>query len=98
MNPKPSLDQDIFKTGVSISEPRPWFASIARQIRQNREERTAPHAEIFARPDPSALDKFIPPPSLLTSIFATASGMFSDRHRKLEMTAAPIEVDELWSK
>jgi TonB family protein len=98
MNPKQSLDQDIFKTGVSISEARPWFASIARQIRQNREDRTAPHAEITARPDPSALDKFVSPPSLLTSIFSTASGMFSERHRKIEMTAAPIEVEELWSK
>jgi TonB family protein len=98
MNSKQPLDQDIFKTGVSISETRPWYASIVRQIRQKREEQNAPHAEVTARPDPSALDKFVTTPSLISSIVSTARGMFSERHRRIETTAAPVEVQELWSR
>jgi len=98
MNSNEHIDQEIFKTGISISEPVPWFASIARYFRQKREDRLTPHVEVTSRPDPTALDKFVTAPSLLTSIMSTARGMFSDRHRVIQTTAAPVEVVDLWSK
>jgi TonB family protein len=98
MNSNEIKEQDIFKTGTSISAPVPWFASLARQFRQNREDRQTPHVEVTARPDPTALDKFVIRPSLWSSIFSTARGMFSDRHRVIQTTAAPVEVQDLWSK
>jgi TonB family protein len=97
MNPNQSYDQDIFKTGITISESRPWFASIAQQFRQRREDRQTPHVDISARPDPTALDKFVKSKSLIGSIVSTARGMFADRHRHIETTAAPVEVQDLWS-
>jgi protein TonB len=98
MSSNESLNQDIFRTGTSISESRPWFTSIFRQLRERSEDRNSPHIDVTAKPDPTALDKFVKSKSLLTSIVATARGMLSDRHRIIEMTAAPVEVEELWSK
>ena len=98
MNPSEINEQDIFKTGTSLSEPRTWLSSILEQIRQNREDHNRPSAQITAAPDPSALDKFVKPKPLLGSILATARGMLADRGRTLQMTATPIEVEDLWSK
>jgi len=99
MNPNDSNEQDIFKTGTSISRTQPWFSSILAQLRQRREDRAAtPAVPITAKPDPSALDKFVKSKSLLTSIIGTARDIFSNRHRKIETTATPVEVVELWSK
>jgi len=99
MNPKQFNEQDIFKTGTSISQPKTWLSSILDQIRQSREEQNAPAAHITATPDPSALDKFVKPKaSLLGSIIETARGMLADRGRTIETTATPIEVEDLWSR
>ena len=97
MSSKEINDQDIFKTGISISEPVPWFFSLVRQFRQRRDDRLTPHVAVTSQPDPTALDKFVKGQSLLTSIVATARGMFSDRHRVIQTTAAPVEVQDLWS-
>ena len=98
MNPNDSNEQDIFKTGTSISRSQPWFSSILAQLRQRREDQSASAPPITAAPDPSALDKFVKSKSLLASIFGTAGDMVSSRHRKIETTAAPVEVVEIWSK
>src|SRR5829696_1077000 len=98
MNPNDTNEQDIFKTGTSISQSQPWFSSILEHFRQNREARNHPSTQITAAPDPSVLEKFAKPKSLLGSIFSTASGMLKDRGRTIEMTATPLEVEELWSK
>jgi TonB family protein len=98
MNFNESHDQDIFSTSTAISESVPWYASIVRYFRQRREDRSIPHADVTAQPDPTALDKFVKNEPLLSSIFATARGIFSDRHRTIEMTAVPVEVQDLWSR
>jgi TonB family protein len=99
MTPNELNEQDIFKTGTSLSQPQPWFSSILKQIRQRREDRDAPVAQITAKPDPSALDKFVKPKtSLLGHIIATARAMLDERGRIIETTATPIEVEDLWSK
>jgi TonB family protein len=96
MNPNESNEQDIFKTGISISQTQSWFSSILQQLRQRRQD--GPRPQITAAPDPSVLDKFVEPPSLLKSILATAKGMLADRGRTIQMTATPLEVEELWAK
>jgi TonB family protein len=98
MNPYDSNEQDIFKTGISLSRTQPWFSSILNQLRQRKEDRDAPHAQLSATPDPSVLDKFVEAPSLLSSIVATVKGIRADRGRKIEMTATPVEVADLWSQ
>jgi periplasmic protein TonB len=98
MNPNASNEQDIFKTGTSISQTQPWYKSIIEQFRQRREDRDAPSVHITATPDPSVLEKFVEPPGLLNSIISTAKGMLRDRGRTIEMTATPVEVEELWTK
>jgi TonB family protein len=98
MNPDDLNDQDIFKTGTSLSQTQPWFSSLLKQFRQNREDRDRPAAHLTAVPDPSALDKFVKPKPLLGSILATARGMLDDRGRTIQTTATPIEVEDLWSK
>jgi TonB family protein len=97
MNPNEFNGQDIFKTGTSISQPQSWFSSILKQLRQNREDRSRPSAHVTAAPDPTALDKFVKSRPLLGSIFGTARGMLADRGRTINMTATPIEVEDLWS-
>jgi protein TonB len=91
-------DPSIFKTGTSLSQTQPWFSSILKQFRQNREDRNMPSAHVTAAPDPSALDKFVKPKPLLGSILATVRGLLADRGRTIETTAAPVEVEDLWSK
>ena len=66
MNPNDSNEQDIFKTGISISrtaalvqlDPRANSASAGRIA-------TRRMLQITAAPDPSVLDKFVEPTSLL---------------------------------
>lgn len=98
MNPYDSTEQEIFKTGISISRPQPWFSSILDQLRQRKADRNAPHAQLTAIPDPTVLDKFVEPTSLIASIIATSKGILADRGRTIEMTATPVEVADLWSK
>jgi|SRR5688572_1312389 len=98
MNPNEYNGQDIFKTGTSISQPTTWFSSILSQFRQRREDRNVPPAHLTAAPDYSVLKKYEKPKSLLGSIISTAEGMLADRGRTIQTTAAPVEVEELWSK
>jgi protein TonB len=97
MNLHGSDEQEIFKTGISISEPVSWFQSIARYFRQRKEDRNAPHAAVSSAPDPTALDKFVKARSPLSSILWTIRDMRSDKDRHYNVTAAPVEVEELWS-
>src|SRR5262245_59149672 len=50
MNPNDYNEQDIFKTGTSLSETQPWFSSILKQIRQRREDRNQPAVHITSAP------------------------------------------------
>jgi protein TonB len=92
-----SHEQDIFKTGTSISEPVSWFQSIIRYFRQRKEDRGATPAAVTSAPDPTALDKFVQARSPLASILWTIRDMRLDKNRHIEMTAQPVEVQELWS-
>jgi len=97
MNLHDANDQEIFKTGIQISEPVSWLQSILNQLRQRKEDREAPHATVTAAPDPTALDKFVKARSPLASILWTLRDIKTDKSRHYETTAAPVEVQELWS-
>jgi len=65
-----------------------------------RNAKTAPHAEITAERDPSALDKLVDPPSQIVSLFSTLKATHSRRipsasHRN---AATLVEVQDIWSK
>src|SRR5262245_9694084 len=96
-----SNEPSVFKTVPSASNTS-WITSLVRQIRELRQERKNPPArvEITAKLDPEALNKFVETPSPHASLFATLKGMREDRHNphRLETTAAPVEVEEIWSK
>jgi periplasmic protein TonB len=98
MKPYDSNEQEIFKTGIQISEPESWLQSIVRHFRQRREDRDAPPAAVTAPPDPNALDKFVQSRSPLASILWTVRDMRADKNRHFDVTAAPVEVQDLWSK
>jgi TonB family protein len=94
--------RDIFTTGTSISESNAWFISLLRQIRENLAERRnpTPKVEITAERDPSALDKLVNPPSQIASLYSSVKSIINEKlhPRHIETTAAPVEVEELWSK
>jgi TonB family protein len=94
--------RDIFTTGTSISESNAWFKSLFRQIRENLAERRnpTPKAEITAERDPSALDKLVNPPSQISSLYSVLKSIINDKRHPhhIETTAAPVEVEEIWSK
>jgi len=94
--------RDIFSTGTSISESNAWFISLLRQIRENLAERRNPRpkVEITAERDPSALDKLVNPPSQIASLYSTLKSIIDEKlhPHHIETSAAPVEVEELWSK
>jgi len=92
-----SKDQEIFKTGIQISERVSWFDSIRQYFRDQRESRNVPQARITAAPDPTALDKFVKSRTPLSSVIWTIKDIMSDKNRHLDVTAKPVEVVELWS-
>lgn len=98
----PDPDTDLFATGTRLSQPAPWFSSLRRQLHELREERQHPQPklEITAQRDPAALEKLIETPSAFGSLVAQIRGLIDDRlhSRKIETTAAPVEVEEIWSK
>jgi TonB family protein len=98
MNSNDSNEQEIFKTGTRISQSESWLQSIARQLRQRREDRDKAPASVSSAPDPHALDKFVKARSPLASILWTLRDMRADKSRHYDITAAPVEVQELWSK
>ncbi len=90
-------DQEIFKTGTTISEPVSWLQSILQQLRTWRQDHER-HADVSAELDPTALDKFVKSRSPLSSIFWTLRDIRSDKSRNFHTTAAPVEVQELWAR
>src|SRR3989442_10256502 len=97
-----ATERGVFKTGTSISDSASWLNSLVHQLRELREERRNPPApvEITAEKDPSALQKLVETPSPITSLIASVRGMIDDRlhPHTIETTAAPVEVEELWSE
>jgi len=102
-NYKPSeLSWDIFPTGTSVSEPKPLFVSLLRQIRELRREARHPQRKlnITAEKDFSALNKFIEQPSPFASLLWQIRELIREsRHpTKRETTALPVQIKEIWSK
>jgi len=103
---KPNLPKEpgesVFVTGTSISDAESWITSLARQLRELRDERRNPHTpvQITAERDLSALDKLVEQPSAYASLAAGVRELIQDtlHPRKIQMTAAPVEVEEIWSK
>jgi protein TonB len=91
----------VFGTVGNVSDSS-WISSLVRQIRELREERKHPRPplEITAQRDPSALGKFIETPSPISSLLATLRGIREDKRNphRLETSAVPVEVEEIWSK
>jgi len=95
-------EQDIFKTGTSISDSKAWFGSLIRQIREFLAERRnpKPRIEVTAAADPSALDRLVDPPSQVASLIASIKETYNETFHphQIEMTATPVQVEEIWSK
>jgi TonB family protein len=93
---------DLFSTGTSVCEPRSLFLSLFRQIGELLEERThpLPKFNLTVARDPSALEKFVEQPSPFLSLLSQIRDLVREsRHpRKLETTAAPVKIKEIWSK
>ena len=76
--------------------------------RQRRDAQNAPHVDITANPDPTALEKFVAAESpwrRMLFIFLPTLSLVSAmrersayRHRTIATTAQPVEVEDLWSK
>lgn len=103
MKPKESDPrEDIFTTGMAVSDAPSWFSSLIMQVRELREERLHPRApiKITAEKDLGALEKLIDPPSPVASLVTEVREIIQDalHPRKIETTAAPVEVEEIWSK
>src|SRR6185295_15957370 len=104
MNPNENNDPrfGILKTGTTVSDSPSWLDSLLKQIKELREERTHPRAqvEITAKRDPSALDKLVEMPSPVLSLFSDIREAINDtlHPRKIETSVQPVEVEEIWSK
>ncbi len=104
MKPKQNNEpgESVFVTGTSISDGESWFSSLVSQLREMRDERRNPQArvEITAEKDMSALSKLVEQPSAYTSLASGLRELIQDtlHPRKIETTATPVEVDEIWSK
>jgi len=94
--------ESVFLTGTTVSDAGSWYHSLAKQLRELREERRnpPPPVHITAAKDMSALDKLVQDPSAASSLVSQIRTLIYDaRHpHKLEMTATPVEVDEIWSQ
>src|SRR5262245_25191008 len=104
MKPNETNDADerVFVTGTSISEAGSWYTSLVKQLREIQEARRNPKppVQITATPDRSALDKLVEPPSAFKSLIAGLRDSINDslHPHKIETTATPVEVEEIWSK
>jgi len=94
--------ESVFKTGTCVSDAGSWYSSLARQLREIREERRNPRTpvQITAAMDMSALDKLVQDPSSWQSLTAGIRSFIDEslHPRKIETTATPVEVEEIWSK
>jgi TonB family protein len=86
----------------SITNSKSWFSSLVDQIKEIRAERKNPRTpvEITAERDPAALQKFVDTSSPLGGLFGEIRDLINDtlHPRKIETSAAPVEVEEIWSK
>lgn len=104
MKPRANNDprEDIFTMGTAVSDAPSWFSSLVTQVRELRQERLYPRApvEITAEKDLAALDKLIEMPSPVASLITEIREIIRDavHPRKVETTAAPVPVEEIWSK
>jgi len=94
--------ESVFLTGTCISDAEPWYKSLLKQIRELQEERKHPHTpvQITAQRDMSALDKLVDQPMAYVSLVGQIKSLINDARNphKIETTAAPVEVEEIWSK
>jgi TonB family protein len=94
--------EGVFLTGTCVSDAEPWFKSLLRQIRELQEERKHPRApvQITAQRDMSALGKLVNQPPAYSSLLAQIKDLIEDvrNPHKIETTAAPVEVEEIWSR
>jgi TonB family protein len=101
MKPNDANEPGVF-SGTTVSDSSSWIGSLARQLRELREERKNPPAkvEITAEKDPAALQKLVETPSPITSLLASVKELLNDRRNphKIEMTAAPVEVQDIWTE
>jgi periplasmic protein TonB len=97
-----TIENAIFQTGTSLSDPNPWFVSLIRQFRQNRADRRKPlpRVEITAVPDPAALDRLVNRPNQIVSLISEVREAIQDRihPHHTETTATPVVVQDLWQK
>jgi len=102
MKPNDSGERGVFVTGTRISDPVSWYSSLVAQLRELRAERRNPPAplEITAERDPQALLKLAPDDSLISSLLSSIRGLYQDTFhpQKVETTASPVEVEDIWSK
>lgn len=103
MKPNENNDSaEIFKTGTSVSAPPSWFDSLLSQIRELREDRKnpRPRVQITAQQDPSALNNLVDMPSPISSLYGDVREAIHDyfHPRKIETSATPVEVEEIWTK
>src|ERR1043165_2433652 len=102
IKPTNDLPHGILTTGTSISDAPSWFDSLRNQIRELRQERLhpRPQVEITAERDPSALDRLVDMPSPILSLVSDVRYAINDyfHPRAIETSAAPVEVEEIWSK
>jgi TonB family protein len=94
--------ESVFLTGTCVSDAESWFSSLLRQIREFQEERKHPRTpvHITAQRDMSALNKLVEQPSAYVSLVAQIKSLIEERRNphKIETSATPIEVEEIWSK
>lgn len=102
MKPITPNEDGVFTTGTSLSGSDSWIASLVNQLKELLEERRNPPArlEITAERDLSALDKLVETHSPLSSLIGSVRELIQDtlHPRKLETTAAPVDVEEIWSR
>jgi len=101
MKPNDSAEEVAF-TGTRISDSSSWLSSLVRQLRELREERRnpPPRVEITAKSDPTALQKLVVTASPIKTLSSSLKGLIQDwrNPQRIETTAAPVEVEELWSE
>src|SRR5262245_45982279 len=104
MKPNESNEQDerVFVTGTTLSDGVSWYSSLVQQLRDFQEARRnpPPALQLTAAKDMSALDKLVDPPSAFASLKLQIQGLIDDtlHPHKIETTATPVEVAEIWSK
>jgi len=104
MKPNETNEQDerVFVTGTTLSDGGSWYQSLVKQLREFQEARRNPPQalQLTAERDMSALDKLVDPPSAFASLKAQIKGLIDDslHPHKIETTATPVEVAEIWTK